>query len=131
MFVDSNIFILAALGQDKKAKACRTFLSKVEKGEQHAVTSLLVLDEVLKVLETHTKSRDKAAAKTSRFSLLPNLRVCDVTSKHFSESLKHFKLGLEPRDALHVAAALDNSSGKILSYDKDFDSVSGIKRFEP
>ena len=131
MFVDANIFITASLGRDSHSKKCREFLARVEKGEQHAITSVLVLHEVLRSIEVHTKSREKASAKTARFASLPNLRICEVTNRHFTDSLKYFKQGLEPRDALHVAVMLDNSVDKILSFDRDFDSVKEIKRQEP
>jgi predicted nucleic acid-binding protein len=131
MFIDSNIFISAALGNDGRAKSCREFLARVESGEQRAITSVLVLDEILRRIDKYTKNRESAAAKTARFATLPNLRVCDVTGEHFSESLKYFKAGLEPRDALHMAVALANGADKILSYDRDFDRIKGITRAEP
>jgi predicted nucleic acid-binding protein len=131
MFVDANIFMTAALASGPKAERCRAFLRRVESGEQRAITSVLVLDEVLKVIENGCASREKAAARTRKFATLPNLRVCEVTQRHFLDSLEFFGQGLEPRDALHVAVALGNSAEKILSYDRDFDSVRKIKRVEP
>ena len=131
MFIDANIFMAAAVSHDSKGEKCRGFLARVEKGEQRAITSVLVLDEVLKVIENKTGSKEIAAEKTTRFANLPNLRVCDVTPKNFSDSLKYFKAGLEPRDALHMAVALENGADKILSYDKDLDRIKEIKRVEP
>jgi len=131
MFIDANIFVMAAVSHDLKGKKCREFLARVESGEQRAITSVLVLDEVLKVIENKTGSKEIAAAKTARFANLPNLRVCDVAPKHFFNSLAYFKMGLEPRDALHVAVALENGADKILSYDKDLDRIKEIKRLEP
>jgi len=131
MFIDANIFVMAALGSDLKSKKCKEYLARVESGEQRAITSILVLHEILKSLEVHTGSREKAAAKTARFASLPNLRVCDVTLKHFSDSITYFRMGLEPRDALHVAVARSNGADKIISYDKDFDKIKEIKRVEP
>ena len=130
MFIDANIFVIAAIGKDRKAWACRNYLARVESGEQRATTSVLVLHEVLKSLENHT-DREKAMAKAKRFATMQNLRVCEVTQGHFLDSLEFFRLGLEPRDALHVAVALGNSVETILSYDKDFDAVKSIKRVEP
>jgi len=131
MFIDANIFIMAVIGKDRESSRCREFLTRVETGEQHAVTSVLVMHEVLRSLERHMASRDEAAKRTARFVALPNLRVCDITSKDFSKSLEFFRQGLEPRDALHAAVALSNSVEKMLSFDKDFDVVKGIKRVEP
>jgi len=131
MFIDANIFVMAALGRDQKSQKCKEYLARVESGEQRAITSVLVLHEILKSIETCTGSREKAAAKAARFANLPNLRICDVTPKHFSDSLIYFKAGLEPRDALHVAVALENGADRILSYDKDFDKIKEIRRVEP
>jgi len=131
MFIDANIFVMASLGSDPKSQKCKEYLARVESGEQRAITSVLVLHEILKSIEAHTGSREKAAARAARFASLPNLRVCEVTDEHFSDSLAYFKAGLEPRDALHVAVARSNGSDTILSYDKDFDKVKEIKRLEP
>jgi len=131
MFIDANIFVMAALGSDLKSKRCREYLARVENGEQRAITSVLVLHEVLRSLETYTKSREKAAGKTLRFASLPNLRVCEVTKGHFSDSVAYFKAGLEPRDALHAAVMLSNGVEKILSYDRDFDAIKEVRRVEP
>ena len=131
MFIDANIFVMAALGSGPKSQKCKEYLARVESGEQRAITSVLVLHEILKSIEAHTGSREKAAARAARFASLPNLRVCGVTPKSFSDSLSYFKMGLEPRDALHVAVALENGADKILSYDRDFDKAKEIKRVEP
>lgn len=41
------------------------------------------------------------------------------------------KYKMKPRDAIHAATALENKITDIVSYDKDFDEVEGIKRIEP
>ena len=131
MFIDANIFIIAALGKNSKARKCREFLRKIEKGEQKSFTSVLVLDEVLNSIEVHTGSVEKAISGLKKFLMLPNLKICEVNAGQLADSLQFFKKGLRPRDALHVAAMREHGISTILSYDKDFDSIEGIKRMEP
>lgn len=131
MFIDANIFISAALGRDKKGERCRDFLRRVEKGEQHSITSVLVFDEVLNSLEAHTGSAQESESLTRKFISIPNLKICEVNLKHFEYSLSFFKSGLRPRDALHAAVMLEHGVPTILSYDRDFDAIKSIKRIEP
>jgi predicted nucleic acid-binding protein len=41
------------------------------------------------------------------------------------------RYGLRPRDAIHAATAIENKITTIVSYDRGFDSVGGLKRIEP
>jgi predicted nucleic acid-binding protein len=41
------------------------------------------------------------------------------------------KYKIKPRDAIHVATALENKIADIVGYDRNFDEVEGIKRIEP
>lgn len=41
------------------------------------------------------------------------------------------KYQVKPRDAIHAATALENNVVEIVSYDKDFEKVEGLKRIEP
>lgn len=131
MFIDANIFITAYLGRDKKAELCQGFLERVERGEQHAITSVLVLDEVLNSIALNTRSSEKAISAVGRLLVLSNLKICDVNASQLSSSLTFFKSGLRPRDALHVATMRENGVSTILSFDKDFDSIKSISRREP
>ena len=132
MFIDANVFVSAWLGRDRRAQRCQEFIEKVELGEQRASTSVLVFDEVLHKLETHTGDREKSAAVIKKLSAIPYLKVYEVTPRQLNASLVIFtEYKMSPRDSLHVSTMLENGVEKILSYDKDFDSVKGIKRIEP
>jgi predicted nucleic acid-binding protein len=41
------------------------------------------------------------------------------------------KYRLRPRDSIHAATAIENKITTIISYDRGFDGVSGLKRIEP
>ncbi|VVB66139.1 tRNA(fMet)-specific endonuclease VapC [Candidatus Gugararchaeum adminiculabundum] len=131
MFVDANIFIIAALQASGNGQKCREFIKKIEAGEQRSITSVLVLDEVLNSIEIHTGSRVKAKSIVEKILSTQNLEICEVNMKQFGKSIKYFEAGLRPRDALHVAVMLEQGVTTILSFDRDFDSIPAIKRQEP
>ena len=47
IYLDSNVFIYAALGGDKTGNWCRDLIRRVTRGEDEAVTSALAVDEVV------------------------------------------------------------------------------------
>jgi len=91
-----------------------------------------VFDEVLYTLEIRTGDREKSLAAVRKMSILPNLKICEVSPRQLSNSFEIYsKHGLKPRDALHIATMLENGVSTMLSFDKDFDGVKGIERIEP
>jgi len=92
-------------------------------------TDPLVLDEVIYV------SKKKYGVKyfdTIGFLdeiVLPYVTVLPITVKDYERAkevmLKH---SVKPSDAFHVAVMLNNSVPTILSEDREFDKVSGIRR---
>lgn len=50
MFIDANVFIMAYLDSQERGKRARAFLAKIARGEQNAITSALVLNEVFNTM---------------------------------------------------------------------------------
>lgn len=104
-------------------------MKKIMSGEQHAVTSCLVLDEVAYgVLEK--KGSGFAARVWSNMISIQNLKILSADENAARRVPVLLKNGLMPRDALHVAVMQENGISTILSYDKDFDSIKTINRKE-
>lgn len=130
MFLDANIFINAALSGGKDGMRCRSLMDKIAKGEQHASTSLLALDEVLFTL-IELRGREFAAKRYEMAITMPNLELLPVDKRAAHFLMEFFSQGLEPRDALHAATMKANRVETICSFDHAFDKVKGIKRQEP
>ena len=47
IYLDSNVFIYAAVGGEKEGSWCRDLIRRVTEGEDEAVTSALTVDEVV------------------------------------------------------------------------------------
>ena len=130
MFLDSNIFIYAYLGQGKQGADSKRLIERIHKGEQKATTSTLVTDEVLFYFLMH---RDKEFAKKIWYNILdnPNLKILAVDEKVARAVMQYVDEGLEPRDAFHAATVEVYGLNTICSYDKGFDKIQNIKRQEP
>ena len=130
VYFDSNVFILAALSNDKKALNAKELIKKVILGELVAATSSLTVDEVVWAIWKETKDRSLAIEEGLRLLQFDNLKIIEIDSNITRNSLnlmKHYK-PLKPRDAIHLAAAISIRATTIVSDDKDFDNVREIKR---
>ena len=129
MFIDSNVF-LHSIYSTPQTRRCQAFLRKIESGEQNALTSVMVLDEVLFNLMKRMSPQDSERV-IQKFLALPHLQVVAVTPENFIDSLLFVRQGLDPHDALHAAVMKAQGVSSILSYDKDFDKIKSVKRMEP
>lgn len=130
MFLDSNVIIKAQLSHAGEGKACAALLRKIHAGEQNAVTSPLVFNEVFYVLKG---LRGLQAAEEAWNNLLSiqHLVILPIDQKVMGHVIGYVKAGLEPQDAFHAATMKANGIGTICSYDKGFDRLSDLKRQEP
>lgn len=128
IYLDSNVFIYAALGGDKEGSWCRDLIRRVAEGEDEAVTSALTVNEVVyqvrvsRGLEASIQAGE-AAIQMAHLTVAP----ADVETLWKSLDLGR-QLGLHPRDAIHAATALIRGASELISEDADFDRVDGLRR---
>jgi len=130
MFIDANVFIYAYVDSLERGRKSRALLDKVAKGEQHATTSALVMNEVFHFLQ-ETRGMSGVEDAHKHISSLSALSVLSIDEKTASASVNYMKDGLQATDAFHAATMKLAGIGVICSYDRDFDKVKGIKRQEP
>jgi len=131
MFLDANIFIHAYNDcKGQREDACRLLLGKVAKGEQRAITSTLVAEEVLHFF-LEKKGKQFALRVLKSISETPNLQMLAVDTRALSLLPPFVEAGLGSADALHAATMKAGGEATICSFDKGFDSAPGIKRKEP
>ncbi len=127
VYLDSNIFISASASSDILGEQCLGILNALVKGKINAVTTLLTFDELFYKLDK-LKGFDSAVLFTESFLAMPNLVLSDVTGEIITMALKVIKQHkLAPRDAIHVATALAHNVEALVSDDKDFSKVRGLK----
>ena len=127
MYLDANFFVLCNFDTGSRGETARKIQQEIiEKGR--AFTSSLALDEVMWVL---IKNGKKSLVRETIEDIFAtqNLSVLDVTGSSALDALDQFEnYDLKPRDAFHVAIMKSNKISEIVSDDKDFDRVKGIKR---
>ena len=130
VYLDSNVFILAALSDNAKATNAKELIKKIIVGGFTGITSSLTIDEVVWSIWKETKDRELAIEEGLRILQFDNLKIAGIDSNIMKASL-HFMQNyrsLKPRDAIHLAAALDAGASVIVSDDSDFDGIKEIKR---
>lgn len=133
-FLDTNIFLRVVLDDDaSRSERSRQLLLRIQNGSEDATTSESVIAEIVYVLSsrsTYGLSRQAIHEAlepilTLAHLRLPNrglyLRALDVYAEH--------KVDFE--DALSVAHIEDRGFEAIVSFDRDFDRIAGIRRDEP
>ncbi len=133
-FLDSNVFFRYFTRDDPdKAQRCFELFQRVQSGTEQVTTSESVIAEVVYVLSS---PRLYAVPRTDIRALLLSiltlrgmrlsnrrlyLRALDVYAEH----------NIDFEDALTIAHVERRKLDAILSYDRDFDQVAGVRREEP
>lgn len=133
-YIDSNVFIYPVIYDENvvvEARRAKEFLLKISSGEIEAYTSCFTWDEMVWVVRK-LFGADLSLKLGRKFLSYPNLRLLVVKrATLFKAQEIAEKYRLKPRDAIHAAAAIENKISIIVSYDKDFDIIDGIRRIEP
>ncbi len=135
-FLDTNVILRYLTRDDElKADACYRLFQRVKQGQEELFTCETIIAEVAYVLSSprapyqlsHGEVRDRLLPiLTLRGLKLPQKRVClRALDLYASSSVLDFE------DALAVAHMEQQDVAEIVSYDKDFDRLTGIRRTEP
>ncbi len=130
-YLDSNVFIypvLYNLESEPKAQKAQDILFSVEAGELEAYTSTLTWDEVVWVV-SKTMGRSEAVNVGKKLLGFPNLKFIDVDALVVCSAQRLIeKNKINPRDAIHVACALEKKITDIISDDSELDVIKEIHR---
>lgn len=134
-FLDTNVFIrFLAADDEKKSEACLRLFQRVQKGEETVTTTEAIVAEVVYVLSSPSlyglRHEDIAAR------LAPILSLRGLLLRHKRTHLRALNLYaahefLDFEDALSMAHMEREGISEIVSYDRDFDRVPGVKRVGP
>lgn len=127
-YIDSNLFIYAALSKNEKGEIARDHIKKIRKGSIKAVTSSLTFDEVFWKIQQERSF--KSSLKIGKaFLETNNLIFLEVDDKVLWRAYNLIeKHELDPRDGIHLACSLEEGVHTIISEDEDFDQIKEIDR---
>ena len=135
-FLDANVILRYLTRDDEaKAEACYELFQRVQRGEEEISTFEAIVAEVVYVLSSprlpYRLDHGEIQARllpilTLRGLKLPHKRVCLRALDLYASSAF-----LDFEDALAVAHMERRRITEIVSYDRDFDRVAGLRRAEP
>ena len=135
-FLDTNIILRYLTRDDEvKARACFELFQRLKRGEETVSTCEAVVTEVAYVLSSsrapYRLSHEEIRARLSPIIALRGLRLPHKRVYQRALDIWATCLFLDFEDALIAAHMEEQGIREVLSYDTDFDRVSGIARAEP
>lgn len=130
MYIDSNIFFYARILDTQYGESCTKIIEDITKAELKAAASTLVVLEIANALRKYGLTdavKDEIDAICSLGMVLGP--VDDIIIRWAGDIFQ--KVRISPYDCVHAATMKKLGVTEILSADKDFDKISGIKRIDP
>ena len=135
-FLDTNVFLRYLTGDDEdKAEACYRLFQRVRQGEEDLFTCEAIITEVVYVLSSNRApyrlSHDEIRSRLAPLLTLRGLRIPQKRVYIRALDIYASLPSLDFEDALAVAHMERLGITEIVSYDRDFDMVTGLQRVEP
>ena len=129
MFIDANIF-LEYLLKDKKWVEAGKFLGRISEGEVGMTSDFIVYSILLRI--SHEKKVQLMKDFTMTLASMKGLRIARFSPQILFNAVSLMeKNRLDFDDSLQVAFMQSLGIQQIVSLDRDFERVPGIKRIEP
>lgn len=131
MSLDTTVFIYATGRDHPLREPCRRLLALLPQRGIQPDVSIELLQEYVHVRTRGGIGRDQAQAESNH--VVAMCRVHDLTMGRMQLALRLFvgndSLGMT--DAIHAATAVSNLADVIVTPDRDFDGIEGLKRLDP
>jgi len=129
IYVDSNIIIFHLISDRKFGRLAKSFLKKVGKGEIRAFSSIYTLVEIYATLKHAFRIGEKRIGEVLEAVTLFGIEFLELDLGVIRDAIEIMKRNeMKFGDAIHIATMKRNGISVILSHDKDFDKVKGVKR---
>lgn len=128
VFLDSSVVALALGGVHERRQDCRDLLAATARGVQlHCCVEL-----VQAVLFHRLRRGPRQAAVDQAYRLIEAFTLHDLTAAVLLQSVRLTETtAIGGRDAVHAACALEAGFDQIVSVDRDFEGVPGLRRLTP
>ncbi len=129
--IDANVFIYAAGKEHPLRAPSKRALALVQAGELEANTDVEVLQEILNYYQRTRSLSLGSLVFGEALAVFASPFLITVAMMRSAEGILVANPELEARDAVHAAVVLEHSLEGIISADRGFDAISGIRRFDP
>jgi len=128
---DTAIFSYALGGEHRYRTPCREILERATVGELRGEASADLLQELANQRLRRTGDRDGATTAARNVAKLVRLHPVEPDDALLGLDLFESNPGLDARDAVFAAVALNRGIDAILATDSAFDDVDGLERIDP
>lgn len=128
---DTAVFVYAVGAEHPYREPCRRLLQPDEESGMSAEASVQAIQELLHQRTRRTGNRIEAVEVAGAMAVLCQLHDLTVHDLRLGLRLYSAAPRLEGRDALHAATALNRGIGTVVSPDRAFDDVPGLRRLDP
>ena len=129
--VDTNVLV-CALGREHPLRAaCRRVLAWGAANQGELTTDAEALQELLHFYGTRGEAGKGAAAVRECLAILPGPLAIAAAEVQEAAALVLASPRLSTRDAIHAAVVRLHGPDAIISADRDFDEVPGLRRLSP
>lgn len=126
-FMDANAIVFSALDGEARAN-CARILTEIAIGNLDGRTSPSVLEEVWHVSRRRYGGRLDSLVPKALTIFQPLVPVTEDALAH-ALSMPNSRLG--PKDRLHVGTCVSHEIDTVLTADRAFDGIRGIRRVDP
>ena len=135
-FLDTNVILRYLTRDDEaKAKACYRLFQRVKQGHEELFVCEAIVSEVVYVLSSlrgpYRLSHEEIKARFLPILTLRGLKLPQKKVYLLALDLYASSPFLDFEDALAVSHMEQRGITEIVSYDKDFDRIEGIRRIAP
>ena len=129
--IDANIFIYAVGSQHTYKAPCRDVLRSIREGRIQAATNTEALQEVLYFYHGRGAVAFGATYVKRLLRTFPLVIEIDGRIIDRAASLVLSHPALTTRDLIHAAVTIEHGLEGIISADRGFDQIPGVRRFDP
>lgn len=131
VFIDTAVPMYAAGGNHPLRDPCLRILTLIKQGELDAVTSIEVVQEIAHRFLSVRRPEIATRLATDVLDLFaPVLPVTHALMRRLPDLISLYP-SLDARDLVHVATCLHEGITEIISPDRGFDQVAGLRRIDP
>lgn len=131
VFVDTAVLMYAVGDAHPLREPCQQVLRQIAKGELDATTSVEVIQEIFHRFRALRRLAQGTEIATDALDLFaPVLPVTHAVMRRVPELARRYP-ALAARDLVHVATCQHEGIKEIVSPDRRFDAVEGLRRLDP
>ena len=131
MLLDANIVIYAEGREHDYRRPCRIIMERVSAWPRNYAIDVETLQEILYFYSRQGRLDIGTGIVERLLSRMPNIIPITAAEIWAAMGIMRGTPGLSARDAIHAAVVMLHGLDGIVSADRDFDRIHGLRRYDP